>query len=46
LWQRLIAKYNDLREAYYQGQPLPSPESLGLLPTSSGSSVNGSAAQP
>ncbi len=35
LWQRLIAKYNDLRVAYYRGQPLPTPESLGLLPASS-----------
>jgi hexosaminidase len=34
LWQRLIAKYSDLRTAHYQGQPLPSPESLGLLPAS------------
>jgi hexosaminidase len=32
LWQGLIAKYSELRAALSNGQPLPSAESLGLLP--------------
>ena len=31
LWQGLIAKYSDIRAEHSQGQPLPSPQSLGLL---------------
>ncbi|MEJ2008167.1 MAG: beta-N-acetylhexosaminidase [Acidobacteriota bacterium] len=31
LWQGLIAKYRTIRADFSQGQPLPSPESLGLL---------------
>ena len=37
MWQRLIAKYSDLRAAHYRGQPLPPPESLGLLPAAQAS---------
>jgi len=32
LWQDLIAKFSDIRYGLRNGQPLPSPESLGLLP--------------
>jgi hexosaminidase len=32
LWQDLIAKFDTLRSEYGQGQALPSPDSLGLLP--------------
>jgi hexosaminidase len=32
LWQGLIAKYSELRAGISGGQPLPSPESLGLPP--------------
>ena len=31
LWQGLITKFSDLRGGRFSGQPLPSPESLGLL---------------
>jgi len=32
LWQKLIAKFSGIRYGFYDGQPLPSAESLGLLP--------------
>ena len=32
LWQDLIAKFSDIRYGFRNGQPLPPPESLGLLP--------------
>jgi hypothetical protein len=32
LWQDLIAKFSDIRYGLRNGQPLPSAESLGLLP--------------
>jgi hexosaminidase len=32
LWQELIAKFSGIRYGFYDGQPLPSAESLGLLP--------------
>ncbi len=32
LWQDLIAKFAQIRSEYKQGKPLPSPDSLGLLP--------------
>ncbi len=32
LWQNLIAKFSGIRYGLYDGQPLPSAESLGLLP--------------
>ncbi|TAM80537.1 MAG: hypothetical protein EPN47_14845 [Acidobacteria bacterium] len=31
LWQELIAKFSGIRYGFYDGQPLPSAESLGLL---------------
>ncbi|HZT68434.1 MAG TPA: beta-N-acetylhexosaminidase [Terriglobia bacterium] len=31
LWQGLIAKFSEIRGERFMGQPLPSPESLGLL---------------
>ncbi|HEX5411936.1 MAG TPA: beta-N-acetylhexosaminidase [Terriglobia bacterium] len=36
LWQDLIAKFSDIRYGLRNGQPLPSPESLGLLPAQPG----------
>ena len=32
LWQDLITKFTELHTGHSRGQPLPSPESLGLLP--------------
>ncbi len=36
LWQDLISKYSTIRAQYGDGQPLPSPQSLGLLTGSQG----------
>ena len=36
LWQDLIAKFSNIRYGFYDGQPLPSAESLGLLPAKPG----------
>jgi len=40
LWQDLIAKFAAIRSRYGQGQPLPSPDSLGLLEEQPGNSSN------
>lgn len=36
LWQSLIAKFSGIRNGFYDGQSLPSAESLGLLPAQQG----------
>jgi len=36
LWQGLIAKFSAIRNGFYDKQPLPSAESLGLLPPQPG----------
>ncbi len=36
LWQELIAKFGAIRYGFYDNQPLPSAESLGLLPAQPG----------